>query len=208
MSKLKSRGRPRIFDRQAALDAAMERFWRYGYEGTSISDLTEAMGCTAPTLYGLFGSKEQLYREILEHYLHLREQRRALLLEGVSSVYAALEISLRAAALAFSDGSGPTGCLVSTASLNCARENFAIVNFTAGLRASGLESLSAEFQQAQQSGELPAAIDPIALARFYIAVLQGMSVQAIDGAAPDELNQLVDIALLAWPGKRPVHSVV
>src|SRR3954469_13206977 len=98
MTTSKPRGRPRTFDRQAALEAAMTLFWRHGYEGTSIADLTSAMGFTPPTLYAAFGSKEQLYREVLAHYL-----TRGQALSEDPCAYTAIEYHLRDAAEHFTN---------------------------------------------------------------------------------------------------------
>lgn len=199
METRKTRGRPRTFDRQAALDAAMELFWRHGYEGTSIADLTDAMGFTPPTLYAAFGSKEQLYRDVLERYLERGEQGRAGWQTEAGSTRELFEQYLRKVAERFTDPTRPAGCMVQTASLYCATENEGARTIAADMRAIGLAALVAVLERAQAAGELPAATDVRALARFYNAVIQGMSVQAIDGASAEDLNRVVDVALLAWP---------
>jgi AcrR family transcriptional regulator len=198
MTTSKPRGRPRTFDRQAALEAAMTLFWRHGYEGTSIADLTSAMGFTPPTLYAAFGSKEQLYREVLAHYL-----TRGRALSEDPCAYAAIEYHLRDAAEHFTNPAKPAGCMVSTALLYSAVENEAARAAAAALRAGAFALLVAKLDRAKATGELPADTDTQALARFYSAIIQGMSVQAIDGASAADLNDFVDIALAAWPGKRP-----
>ncbi|HYF62996.1 MAG TPA: TetR/AcrR family transcriptional regulator [Herpetosiphonaceae bacterium] len=201
MDEPKPRGRPRTFDRETALDAAVDMFWRHGYEGTSIADLTAAMGVTPPTLYAAFGSKEDLYRLALARYLERSERGRG----GVSggSAYALIENYLRAAADRFTDPGRPRGCMVSTASLYCAAENEAARSAAAAMRAVGFAAAVAACERAKSTGELPPATDAVALARFYSAIAQGMSVQAVDGATAADLHALVDLALAAWPGVRP-----
>ena len=203
METQRQRGRPRTFDRSAALDAAIALFWRQGYEGTSIADLTGAMGVTPPTLYAAFGSKEQLYRAALERYAS--PERRAQQL-GDGSAFELIERFLYAAAEGFTDPTRPSGCMLQTATLRCAPENEAARATAAELRASAFAVLVAKLEWARAAGELPQTADTNALARFYSAIVQGMSVQAIDGATAAELRELADLALAAWPGQRPAHE--
>lgn len=204
MNDPKPRGRPRTFDRQAALDVAMELFWRYGYEGTSIADLTHAMGVTPPTLYAAFGSKEHLYRDVLMQYVLRGEGYARREIGEAGAAYDAIEQYLHMLARHFTDPTTPAGCMVQTASLYCAAEHAAARSAAASVRAASFAQLIAKLEWAKHRGELPTDTDVHALARFYSAIVQGMSVQAIDGASTTELNHLVDIAMLAWPGKRPV----
>jgi len=180
----------------------MALFWQRGYEGTSIADLTEAMGAAPPTLYAAFGSKEQLYRDALLHYIDRRGDLLSLL-GADTPTYEALEQYLRQSAERFTNPAEPRGCMILTASLHCAAENEAARAIVAELRAKTLELVVARLTRAKEAGELPEDAEALALARFYSAVVQGMSVQAIDGASTAELNRLVDMALAAWPGKRP-----
>jgi TetR/AcrR family transcriptional regulator, copper-responsive repressor len=184
-----------------ALDAAVDIFWRHGYEGASIADLTAAMGVTPPTLYAAFGSKEDLYREALARYLERAERGRGGADSG--SAYELIENYLRAAADRFTDPGHPPGCMVSTASLYCAAENEAARSAAAAMRAVGFDAAVAACERAKSSGELPPATDAVALMRFYGAIVQGMSVQAVDGATAAELHAVVDLAMAAWPGRRP-----
>lgn len=201
MTTPKPRGRPSTFDRQAALAAATELFWQHGYEGTSIADLTAAMGVTPPTLYAAFGSKEQLYREVLWRYLMGEGEPR----EGLgddSTAYDLLSRHLSRLVDLFTDPSKPGGCMLQTAALACAAENEPARAIAASMRAKAFSMLVAKLEWATQVGELPDGTDVQALARFYSAVVQGMSVQAIDGASATDLRAMADIALSAWPGKR------
>lgn len=197
----KVRGRPRSFDREASLDSAMKLFWRHGYEGSSIAELTRAMGCTAPTLYALFESKEKLYQEALQHFLNQTEDARQQLLNQ-SSAYVFLETYLRVAAMRYTDPDNPPGCMLATASLNCAPEHQGIVETASRLRRSNLDLLRAKLYQARAAGELPTASDIESLTRFYAAIVQGMSVQAVDGASREQLLGMAELALAAWPGSR------
>ncbi|WNG27632.1 TetR/AcrR family transcriptional regulator [Cystobacter fuscus] len=195
----RGRGRPREFDRSAALERAMEVFWERGYEGTSITDLTEAMGITAPSLYGAFTSKAELYREALELYQRTHGSAGAPALVEEPTARGAIDRVLEEAARAFADPRHPHGCMVSTAVLNCATENQPVARHVAGLRESSLERLQARFQRAIAEGELPSTTDAEGLARFYGAILQGMSVQARDGASEEELRKITSLALKCFP---------
>ncbi len=180
----------------------MELFWRHGYEGTSIADLTTAMGFTPPTLYAAFGSKEDLYREVIQFFLVRSEQRRMDAALAQASAYAMLRFYLYAAAQSFTDPNTPAGCMVATAALQCATENQPIAQEVARTRQQMLHAFVERLDLAKVNAELPATSDSIALANFYTAIVQGMSVQAIDGASTTDLIAVVDLALNAWPGEK------
>ncbi|MFJ6936776.1 TetR/AcrR family transcriptional regulator [Streptomyces sp. NPDC101132] len=190
------RGRPRSFDRDAALDEAMRAFWIHGYEATSISDLTRAMGIGAPSLYAAFGDKRKLFDEVVEVYAGRYGAFGAHAFSEEPTARAGLERTLREAAVVYTDPAHPPGCLVISAT-NCAtpeveaalrdRRNANIALFESRIRAD------------VAAGLLPAGTDAAALARFGGAVLQGMSQQARDGATREELEALAERALLAWP---------
>jgi AcrR family transcriptional regulator len=194
------RGRPATFDRDSALDAAVALFWRHGYDGTSIAMLTEAMGATAPTLYSAFGSKEALYCESLRRYRERELQAIAQKISESPTVYRMVQVFLRASAIRFSSAEGGRGCMISIGAVQCGPDGQAAADATAAGRAQALEGLIALIDTAKAKGEIPDKTDSEALARFYTAVVQGMAVQATDGASADELNALVDIALSSWPG--------
>lgn len=196
----KRRGRPREFDKEKALDRALELFWRQGYEGTSIADLRQAIGITAPSLYAAFGSKEELYRRVLERYLTGLGRCLIDALNEERTTYAALKRFLFESAKNFSSVKNPPGCLISCAIPTCAPENRPAADVAAEKRMGSLHTLRNRFLQAVKNGELPRATDTEQLARFYGAVIQGMSIQALDGAGPKALRGIAEIALKAWPG--------
>ncbi|MDY7227160.1 TetR/AcrR family transcriptional regulator [Hyalangium rubrum] len=197
-SERRPRGRPRGFDSTRALDQALEVFWRLGYEGASIADLTKAMGITAPSLYAAFGSKAELYRRVLERYQARQGASTSRAFTEEPTARATVERMLREAARDFSSGKHPPGCMISTAVLTCAEENQPVAEHVASLRANSLAALRARIEQGISQGELPAGTDAVALSRYFGAVFQGMSVQAQDGASKTELLALVEIAMLAW----------
>jgi TetR/AcrR family transcriptional regulator, copper-responsive repressor len=196
----RSRGRPATFDRDAALNAAVSLFWRHGYDGTSISMLTEVMGVTPPTLYSAFGSKEALYREALTRYRQQETEANAEVLDGSPTVYRMLEGFLRTSASRFTAPEGGRGCMVSVGCVQSGPDGQAAVAATAAARGEALQRFIALLDAAKRKGEIPAETDSVVVARFYTAIVQGMAVQATDGADTGQLNALADFALAAWPG--------
>ncbi|KPC50719.1 TetR/AcrR family transcriptional regulator [Amantichitinum ursilacus] len=200
---VRKRGRPRLLDREAGLAIAARLFWQRGYEGTSIADLTQAMGITPPSLYATYGSKENLYQLALDHTIAQETGKRAEAMAAAIPAYQALALYLHDVAQGISDPAKPRGCMVSNAVLQHAVENENVAQAVAARRELSIGAMKARFDRAVAEGDLPAATDTDTLARFYSAVVQGMSAQACDGACTAALQKLVDVALSAWPGQRP-----
>lgn len=192
------RGRPRSFDRDAALTRAMEVFWAQGYEGASISDLTSAMGIASPSLYAAFGSKEALFREAVELYGAVEGPEIWNAVEQAPTAREAAQGFLTATAEAFSRPGKPRGCMVVLSQLNATEASASVCNALRDKRLAGQCALEGRFRQAVESGELPEQVDPIALAAFFVTVQQGMSVQARDGASEDALLKIARNAMAAW----------
>lgn len=195
------KGRPREFDTEDALDAALHVFWRQGYEGTSLTDLTEAMGISRPSLYAAFGNKEELFRRALDRYAEQGPgaiQREALAEPTARKV---AERLLRSAAEALTDPANPPGCLAVQGALTCGDAAESIKNELCSRRANGEAALAERFARAKAEGDLCKDTDPVSLARFVVTITQGMSVQAAGGAARADLMNVVDMALMAWPGR-------
>lgn len=190
------RGRPRAFDRSEALARAAMTFWRLGYEGASIADLTAAMGITPQSLYAAFSSKADLYREALTWY---QETMGASTQQALAEddVVTALVRVLREAARDFAAPDRPPGCMISTAVLTCAVENDPIAHHVTALRTATLAAIADRIQRGIADGQLKPETDPRSLARFVGAMIQGMSVQARDGATEAELSAMVDHAAAA-----------
>jgi AcrR family transcriptional regulator len=201
-NSVRNRGRPRVLDRDVGLDIAARLFWERGYEGTSIADLTKAMGVNPPTLYSMFGSKEELYRRALDFSIARETSRRSEILQSNLPVQEALSLYLYDIADGDTQPNKPQGCMVSTAVLQHAEENASVARMTAALREASMQTLKTRFDRAVEEGELAAQTDTDTLARFYGAIVQGMSAQACDGACNALLKRLIDLALTAWPGKR------
>jgi AcrR family transcriptional regulator len=195
------RGRPRLLDREAGLETAAKLFWRHGYEGTSIADLTQAMGISPPSLYATFGSKENLYREAVA-YASEQGGSRLALLKGDASAYDGIAFYLHEVAREFANPALPPGCMVATAVLQHAQENEAAAGIAADQRAATARIIQDRLDRAVAEGELPEGADTFTLTRFYMAVMQGMSAQACDGTCAETLRRMADMALSVWPGQR------
>jgi AcrR family transcriptional regulator len=192
-------GRPRSFDRDRALDTAVSVFWEHGYEATSISLLTGALGIGAPSLYAAFGDKETLFTEALELYLRTYAAFTQHALAEEPRARDAVERLLRDAAAAYTRPDRPHGCLLISATTNCSPQSADVAARLRALRATSARAIEDKIAAAVRAGELPARTDPRALASFYGATLQGMSAQARDGATQSDLEQIADTALRAWP---------
>lgn len=188
------RGRPPAFDRNQVLARAAETFWRLGYEGASIADLTEAMGITPQSLYAAFGSKADLYKEALAQY---RQTIGAFVTRALTEEPNAADAFvrlLREAAREFCKAGRPHGCMISTAALACASENQPVADHVAGLRAGTLAMFRDRIERGIAEGHFRPDTDAATLARYLGAIIQGMSVQARDGASEDELLSVAAIA--------------
>jgi AcrR family transcriptional regulator len=191
-------GRPRAFDMDQALDQALHVFWAKGYEGTSIADLTEAMGINPPSLYAAFGNKEKLFKKALDRYEDLRDQ---IIEEAFAAPTAreAMTRLLQGTADRLSDKDKPRGCLMVQGALSGGEECETVKRDLAARRA-GVEALIRKrLKRAKREGDLPSNVDAAALARFVATVMHGMAVQAAGGAAPKELRSIVNTAFRAWP---------
>lgn len=194
----RGRGRPRGFDKDQALDIALELFWRLGYEGASIADLCQAMGLSPTSLYAAFGSKAGLYREALERYGTGKGSFSAALLGHDGTAREAVACVLRECACRFADPAHPPGCMIATGVLACAEENDAVADHLASLRRRTSAAFVARLEAGIAAGELPSGTDSRAVARFYGSIIQGMSVQATDGADAQALRLIADMAMDAW----------
>lgn len=192
-------GRPRGFDRDEALLAAMRIFWSQGYEGTSIQDLVTAMGVNKPSLYSTFGCKEEIFQEAVELYDRLEGQATSQSLMNARTAREAVENMLRANARAYTVSEGPRGCMVVLSSLLGTPENEAVRSFLAKNRLDGEEVLKARLIRGVTDGDLAHSANLDQLASFYTTLLEGLSIQARDGASIEKLNMIIDAAMLAWP---------
>jgi AcrR family transcriptional regulator len=193
-----SGGRPRGFDPEAVLDRALDVFWRQGYEGSSLADLTSAMGINRPSLYAAFGNKEQLFGRVLDRYLAgpgafaaaaLTSDRARDVIERL--LYGAVELTTGA--------STPPGCLSVRSAQACGAEAEPARQAAIARRAAGYAALRDRLERARDDGDLPAGCDPAALARLVSATTDGIAVQAAGGANREDLLRAVETALRCWP---------
>lgn len=194
-----ARGRPREFNKTSALKSALRLFWRHGYEGTSMAMLTRAMGITATSLYAAFGSKEGLYREVLALYTSTHGDPVARALAQPGSSREAIRQTLLESAKQFSRAAWPRGCLVANGFIRCAPELQNPAKETSAIRRMGKDALRQRIEQAIADGELAAYTDAENMAAFFASVVQGMSVQAVDGATCEQLLQLAELSMAVWP---------
>ena len=196
----KSRGRPKVFDKEAALDKAMALFWQHGYEATSLADLVEATGAKAPTLYAEFVNKEGLFRAVLDRYIsRFAARHEALLFAEEKSVDQALRDYFTAIATCFTSKDTPAGCFMINTSAALAASSTAIANTVKSRHAMQEQTLTQFLQQRQLRGELPAEGDVRQLAQFLNCILQGMSIGAREGADFTKIMQIAETTLRLWP---------
>jgi AcrR family transcriptional regulator len=198
MEKAAVRGRPREFDAEEALAAALRVFWTKGYEGASLSDLTEAMGITRPSLYAAFGNKEALFKQALDLYES----------EKLAYARSALDApTARGVARRMLDGtiqnitSECPGCLGVIASVSCSNPDSPIGqemrDRTQHVRCAMVERL----QRAIDDGDFSIPVEAEAMTRYLLAVMQGIAVQAGSGASREELQEVAEATMAIWPGR-------
>lgn len=194
-----TRGRPREFDRDVALRKALNLFWERGYEGTSLSDLTSAMGIASASLYAAFGSKEGLFREVMALYgvMFGAQPRRAL--RDAPTARAAIQDMLRTTADVITQPDAPPGCMLILAAPTGAIENSEVRAFLAERRRDMFTTIRDRLVRGVAEGDFIALPDRVdAIARYYTTVVQGLSVQARDGASRADLEGVITCAMAAW----------
>lgn len=196
-----TKGRPREFDAGRALDAALLLFWRRGYEGTSLSALSAAMGINMPSLYAAFGSKEALFRKALDLYL----QKPASYLPNAlhePTARKAVEKLFRGAIDMVMHPQHPDGCLLVHGALAAGPDAEWVRRELSERRARAELVIRRRFEQAIKGGDLPRRVNAAKLARFVATVIWGMSVQAAGGATRAQLTEIAEQAMKAWPAGR------
>ena len=194
-------GRPREFDTEQALESATALFWRKGYEGTSLSDLTQTLGITRPSLYAAFGNKETLFRLVLDRYEAKAGAYRVKALKAPTAYEVAQQI-LEGAADLHGDKNNPVGCLGVHGALACSNESDPIRRELSSHRVAGEAAIRERLKRARAEGDLPADASPADLARYLSVVVYGMAVQSVGGASRGDLRRVAEIALGQWPVPR------
>lgn len=191
-------GRPREFDTEKALDKALDVFWRNGYEGTSISELTQAMGISPPSLYAAFGNKEKLFHTALDRYADVRKQFWADL-KKEPTARAMMERLFDLVIDFYATEGNPNCCML--VKLQTAECDKVLAEHLSAKRAEGEAVLLERFAKAKADGELPDDVEVNDLAGYFTTVLDGLSVRAAAGASADELRKVAKLAMYSWPGK-------
>jgi AcrR family transcriptional regulator len=194
------KGRPREFDVDEALAAALRVFWTKGYEAASLTDLTEAMGITKPSLYAAFGNKESLFRKALDLY---EREKLAYIGEALEAPTSRQVVDrlLRGALAMQTSECEPKGCMRVLSSVSCGLEAASIRAELMQRRQSSQRALCERMHRARDEGDLPKGTDVDGLCAYLTAILGGMAVQASSGASKQQLEALVETTLHMWPGR-------
>jgi len=199
-----TRGRPRSFDPDVALRQALDLFWERGYEGTSLNDLAAAMGIASASIYACFGSKENLFRQVMELYGRTSGGPPRQALREQPTARTAIHAMLRATADQITGPDTPHYCMLILAAPTGAVENHEVREFLAGIRRGMVDENRDRLARGVAEGDLvatPADLD--AMARYYTTVVQGLSIQARDGATRAELETVITCAMAAWDTLTP-----
>lgn len=194
----KPRGRPLAFNQDKALEAALNVFWSRGYEGTSMAELTEALGINKPSIYAAFGNKEALFRQALARYV-AGPAAFVTAVKKQATARQVVESFLREAVDFFTNKDTPNGCLIVQAALTCGQSSSVIQQELMAYRKHFEAGFAERFEQAKVDGDLPQQVDSKQLAKYIATLHQGMSVQSSSGATREELLAVVEIALRNWP---------
>ncbi|HUO28807.1 MAG TPA: TetR/AcrR family transcriptional regulator [Bryobacteraceae bacterium] len=188
------KGRPRGFDEDAALEAALRVFWENSYEGATLADLTAAMGINRSSMYATFGDKEALFRRVIGRYRagQMGYFREAL---AAPTAHAAIRALLTMTVAFLAEPGHPKGCLTITGALACGPEAEAIKKAMVDARRQAEAAIRKRFARAQHDGDLASGIDPAGLARYVASLLAGLGVQAANGATKAEMRRVVELAL-------------
>ncbi|SDM64445.1 TetR/AcrR family transcriptional regulator [Actinacidiphila guanduensis] len=201
-------GRPRAFDREAALHTAMLVFWERGYEATSTTELSAAIGINPPSLYAAFTNKENLFREAIGHYEATEAAVSRQAMNAAPDVRSAVAALLHGSVDQFTADGKPHGCMIVQAAANCTADHESVRDFALRCRARTKSVIKERLERAVAEGELAAEVDTERIAAFYTTFLNGVSVQARDGAPRAQLHALVDMAMAAWDASLAAPSAV
>lgn len=191
-------GRPRTFDTEKALEKAMKVFWRRGYEGATLPELTKAMGINRPSMYAAFGNKESLFRKVMEKYASGPGAQMCAALQ-LTTARAVAEAMLHASTELLGNTKNPKGCLGIQGALACGDSADGVRKDLANRRRAQEAALRERFERAQAEGDLTARANAADLARYICTVMQGMSVQASGGTGREELETVARMAMRVWP---------
>ncbi len=195
-----AKGRPRAFDRDAALERAMQVFWKKGYESASMADLTAAMEINAPSLYAAFGSKADLFKEAVELYSDKVGKRIKGSLPNAATAKEGIADFLMQTAISHTSPDQPHGCMVVLGALHGNDSSDTPCSLLRERRLDNVTLLRARLERGVREGEIAASVDLQQVAEFYVTVQHGMSITARDGATLEQLTKTARAAMAAWDG--------
>jgi AcrR family transcriptional regulator len=187
-------GRPIGFDRDAALEAAMLLFWERGYEGTSMSDLTHAMGLNPSSIYAAFGDKHALFELAVKRYVEMRAKDAGKALEEPTLEKVVRALFDNTVAFLTTPGHPPT-CMTLAGAVGCSADAAPARDLMTGIRKQNQVALRRRLLKARKSGELSKEIDVDDYTRYLSTIIAGLSIQAANGSTKAELNRTVQMAL-------------
>jgi AcrR family transcriptional regulator len=190
-------GRPLSFDRDAALNEAMLQFWRHGYEATSVNELTAAMRISPPSLYAAFGDKKRLFLEAVQRYLSGPVTSESII-DAAATGRDAAEGLLRAAAIGFTGSNMPRGCLLASSAISCSADAADVQDELAAIRRRIERRLLKKIVRSNGNGRSLPVTESAALAGHVMAVIQGMSTLARDGASREKLLAVASMAMRSF----------
>jgi AcrR family transcriptional regulator len=195
---VRRRGRPKCFNEQQALEKAMLLFWQYGYEATSVNNLTQALGITAPSLYRSFGDKADLFHQCLDYYLQHEACAIDHIFSQAKTAKVAIELYLRENLKSLMQSNKPKGCMLVVATMNCSTENADLQQQLLEKRKQITAKIYQRLVEGQHLGEISENANLASMTDFYVTLLQGMTIQARDGASLQQLEYVVVNAMKAW----------
>jgi len=195
------RGRPRNFDENAVLDNALDVFWRHGFQGASLAELTAAMGLSKPSLYAAFGDKEALYLKALTRYADVQIAQHAAVLDAEPDGRRAVESFLRSMAVMLTDPALPGGCFIINGTADCGGSSTpASVELALRTALQGSEiRLKERLLRAQRERQLASGVSAEDLAAVFSSLLAGLAVLAKSGAKRAKLYAIIKAAMGIWP---------
>ncbi|MFZ6658113.1 TetR/AcrR family transcriptional regulator [Undibacterium sp. TJN19] len=194
----KKKGRPLSFDRDEALKKVMLLFWQHGYEATSLNDITTALDVKPSSIYSVFGDKKKLFLDAVHLYLSGPVTSEMIIEQALSASEAAREL-LRVSAVGFTGANTPPGCLLASSAISCSDAANDVKLELAVIRRDIEARLNAKILQSIAQKQLPDNTDAAGLAAMTMAVIQGMSTLARDGATREKLLHIGEIAMRIWP---------
>lgn len=197
--KIETRGRPRDFNKEEALEKALALFWQKGFETTSINDLTSAMGIMPPSLYSTFGNKEKLFWAAVDLYSAKYAVNISKTLAEKTNVKEAMHHLLKKLAQSYVSNKTPNGCLIVCASINYSENSTNINMILQKMRESSEKVIVNRIKEGIRIKEIPSSVDAKKLGKFFATFIQGMTIQSKDGASIRDLESIIDLAMNIWP---------